>query len=183
MRIAFNAQFLQEPFTGTGRYVYNLLAALGRVDGVNEYRLLTPRETPVRPETPDTFAWETVPVGALARAGENIEKLVWEQRTFPQAARRLEADVMPVPPFAPPLRAHGVPSVVTILDVIPLRIAEYRASPAAQAYTRLVARAARRATMIIAISEFTKLDIMDALEVPPERIRVIGLAPDARFRP
>src|SRR5262249_38346167 len=150
MRVAFNAHFLQEPFTGTGRYVYNLLAALGRVDGINQYHLLAPREITVRPETPDTFKWETAPVGPLGHGGENVEKVIWEQRIFPMAAKRLRAHLAHVPHFAPPLRTLGVPTVVSILDVIPLRVPAYRGSPAVQAYSQLVARAAHHAAAVIA---------------------------------
>jgi glycosyltransferase involved in cell wall biosynthesis len=183
MRIAFNAQFLLLPQNGTGRYVYNLLGALGRVDGINEYRILTPRDPVVRPETPNSFKWQTFPVGALSRGGENIERLVWEQRTFSMAAKRVEADIAHVPQFAPPLRTYGIPTIVSILDVIPMRLPEYRATPSAQAYTQLLWRAASHATAVIAISEFTKHDIMEVLHIPEDRIRVIRLAVDSRFRP
>src|SRR6185312_15958670 len=51
MRVAFNALYLQEPHTGTGRYVTSLLSALGRVDGINEYLVLSPTEVKDVPET------------------------------------------------------------------------------------------------------------------------------------
>src|SRR5262249_43817732 len=146
MRIAINALFLQEPHTGTGRYLYNLLNALGRVDGVNEYLVLSPREPVEFPETPSTFEWNTVPVKRFQYAGENIAKLVWEQHTFPLAAKHADARLMHVPHFAPPLRTRGIPTLVTVHDVIAMRLPEYRASPAAQGYSRLVARGAKSAT-------------------------------------
>ncbi len=182
MRVAFNAQFLHEPFTGTGRYIYNLLVGLSRVDGVNEYHLLTPRDLAVRPETSNSFTWQTIPVGPIGHAGENVEKVIWEQRTFPMAAKRLGAHVAHIPHFAPPMRTYGVPIIVSILDVIAQRMPVYRSSPTVQAYAQLVARAAHHATSIIAISDFTKQDIMDTLHISAERIRVIHLAPDPRFR-
>ncbi len=182
MRVAFNAQFLQEPRTGTGRYVYNLLQSLGRVDGVTEYIVLSPRELPEVPETPSTFQWETWPVGKLGRRGENIEKVLWEQRAFPAAAQRFGASVMHVPHFAPPLRTHGIPTIVTIHDVINLRLPLYRSSPAVQAYSQLVARSAKHATCIVAVSEFSKCDIIETLGVPEERVRVIREAPAAQYR-
>jgi len=91
MRVAFNGLFLQEPQTGTGRYVYNLLASLGRVDGVTEYTVLSPQSMTQVPETPSTFQWETASVGYLRHAGDNLAKLAWEQRTFPKAAKRANA--------------------------------------------------------------------------------------------
>src|SRR5262245_57529064 len=125
MRIAFNGWFLQRPQTGTGRYVHNLLRSLGRVDGVNDYRIFCRREPAITPDTPSTFHWEVVPVGRLG-ASENLEKLVWEQRTFPSAAKRATARVLHIPHFAPPARSQGIPAIVTIHDVINLRLPLYR---------------------------------------------------------
>lgn len=182
MRVAFNALFLSEPRTGTGRYVYNLLRSLGRVDGVTEYLVLSPRPLEVAPETPSTFTWQTMPVGGASHGGENLEKVWWEQRTFPLIAKREEAALMHVPHFAPPLRSYGIPTVVTIHDVINLRLSTYRMSPAAQAYAQLVARAARNATIIVTVSEYSKRDIIETLNVAESRVRVIGEAPDTQHR-
>ncbi len=182
MRVAFNALFLQEPHSGTGRYTYNLLQSLGRVDGVTDYLVLSPREPRSAPETPSSFTWETVPVGQFRRGGENIEKLVWEQRTFPNAAKRAEASVMHIPHFAPPLYTHRIPTIVTVHDVINLRLPVYRASPAVQAYMRLVTRAARNATIILTVSEYSKQDIIEVLDLPEDRVRVIKEAPSTQYR-
>ena len=91
MRIAINALFLQEPHTGTGRYLFNLLNALGRVDGINEYLILRPHEPTDAPETPSTFEWQTVPLGRFQQRARTSAKVVWEQPRFPlggQARRR-----------------------------------------------------------------------------------------------
>jgi glycosyltransferase involved in cell wall biosynthesis len=181
MRVAFNGLFLQEPHTGTGRYTYNLLQSLGRVDGINEYLVLSPHQPKVIPDTPSTFTWKTVPVGRLG-ISENVEKVVWEQRTFPQAAKHADARVMHVPHFAPPLRGHGIPTIVTIHDVINLRLPVYRASASAQLYGRLVQRAVRHTALIITVSEFSKRDIVETLGVPEERVRVVSEAPAAQYR-
>jgi glycosyltransferase involved in cell wall biosynthesis len=182
MRIAINALFLQEPRTGTGRYLYNLLNALGRVDGINEYLLFSPRQPAELPETPSTFEWQTVPVGRFQHAGENVTKVVWEQHTFPLAAKHANARLMHVPHFAPPLRTRGIATLVTVHDVIAMRLPEYRATPAAQGYSRLVARAARHATAILTVSDYSKQDIIELLDVPAERVRVIREAPAPQYR-
>ncbi|HEY7834444.1 MAG TPA: glycosyltransferase family 1 protein [Ktedonobacterales bacterium] len=182
MRIAFNGLFLQDPGSGTGQYTRHLLEALGRVDGANDYVILSPRDVPDRPETPSTFEWQTAPVGRLERGGRNVEKLVWEQYTFPAAAKRQRARLMHIPHFAPPLLTHGIPAVVTIHDVITLRLPAYRASPAAAAYAQLVARAAKQSAMVIAVSEYSKRDIMELLGLAEDRIRVVYEAPAPRYR-
>jgi len=183
MRVAVNAQFLHEPHTGTGRYLYNLLSALGRVDGVNEYVALTasPLSPDAIPETPSTFQWEVAP-SSVRRGGASIQKLIWEQRSFPKAAKHFDARLMHVPHFASPLRTYGIPVVVTIHDVINLRLPLYRAKASAQVYAGLVARAARSATAIIAVSDYSKKDIIELIGVPAERITVIGEAPAPTYR-
>ncbi len=182
MRIAINGLFLEEPGSGTGQYTRHLLQALGRVDGINEYLILSPHDITDQPETPSTFTWKTVPVGSLKRGGQNIEKLVWEQHTFPSAAKREQARIMHVPHFAPPLRTQGIPTVVTIHDVIGLRLPAYRASPSVAAYNRLVASAAKQASMVIAVSEYCKRDIMELIGLPSDRVRVVLEAPAAQYR-
>jgi glycosyltransferase involved in cell wall biosynthesis len=182
MRIAFNALFLQHRGSGTGQYVWHLLRALGRVDGVNEYLVLSPREPNDPPETPSTFVWKTVPLRSLERGGPSVEKLAWEQYVFPAAARREHARLMHVPHFASPLLTHAIPTIVTIHDVITLKLPAYRASPATATYARLVAGGARRATIVITDSQSSKRDIMETLHIPAERIRVVPLAASPQYR-
>ncbi|MBF6589194.1 MAG: glycosyltransferase family 4 protein [Ktedonobacterales bacterium] len=181
MRVAFNALFLEKPQTGTGRYTAHLLAALGRVDGINDYVVFSPSKPAHEPETPSTFAWQVAPVGPPRRGGKRIEKVIWEQRVFPLAAKQRDARVMHIPYFAPVFRAHGIPSVVTIHDVISLRLPEYRASARAHAYARLMRRAIHHATAVIAVSNHAKSDIVEFLGVPEERITVIYEAPPPHY--
>jgi glycosyltransferase involved in cell wall biosynthesis len=181
MRIALNAQLLSQPRSGTGRYIYNLLAALGRLDTSSEYRILSTQQLTERPQVPTSMRWEVLPPGGLTARSAAMEKLFWEQRAFPRAAHALQADIMHIPYFAPPRRTYGIPSIVTIHDVISQRLPEYRASMRLRAYARFVARAAPRAAAVIAVSNHGKHDIAHTLGVPPERIYVTYEAPDPRF--
>ncbi|HXL38483.1 MAG TPA: glycosyltransferase family 1 protein, partial [Ktedonobacteraceae bacterium] len=75
------------------------------------------------------------------------------------------------------------PSVITIHDVIPLRMPQYRTDPKMKAYLQLITRAAHKATLIITISQHAKHDIIDALKLPAERIRVIYEAAGDEYQP
>ena len=110
MRVAINAQILTEPRGGTVRYIYNLLDALGKLDISNEYHLLSSRALRQRPETPPNLRWEIALVGDFASRRPGLEKLIWEQRAFPKAARRVQADLMHVPYFNSLLRTFGIPA-------------------------------------------------------------------------
>jgi glycosyltransferase involved in cell wall biosynthesis len=183
MRIAFNAQILTEPRGGTVRYIYNLLAALGQIDTRNAYHLLSSRALSQRPETPPNLRWEITRVGDFAVRRPGLEKLIWEQRAFPRAARRAQADLMHVPYFNSPLRTFGIPTVVTILDVIPQRFPEYRTATSEKALAELAVRAAHRAAAVITISNYCKWEIINTLGIPADRIAVTYLAADPRLRP
>ncbi len=180
MKIGINALFFQYPATGSGQYMTHLLAALAEIDHDNDYVLLGPQ--PLEQSTTPAFPYQVKPVPGFANNRENFEKLLWEQLTGPAAAREAGVDLFHVPYFAPPLLPR-TPTIVTIHDVIPLRLPLYQAGTKVKAYMRLVSQAAHNATMIITISQHARQDIIDALKIPSERIRVIYQAAGAEYRP
>ncbi|HLI07549.1 MAG TPA: glycosyltransferase family 1 protein [Ktedonobacteraceae bacterium] len=183
MKIGINALFYQYPASGSGQYLSHLLHALSEVDSRNEYILFGPRLLPQNSSLPQTtFPYQVQSVPSFAARNENIAKVVWEQWTGPAAARKTGVDIFHVPHFAPPL-VPRTPTVVTIHDVIPLRLPLYRAGTRVAAYIRLVARAAHCATLIITVSQHAKQDMIDALKLPAERIRVIYEAAGEEYRP
>ncbi len=165
MKVAINAWFAGQPATGSGQYTMRLLPAL-------------------RACAPD---WEFVPVppsrGPLARLlGENLFKVGFEQREFPRAARKLRADVAHVPYWGGPMRC-AVPVVVTIHDLIPLVLPEYRGDWRVRMYMRLVAASAHRAAVVLTDSEASRRDILEHLRLNPDRVRTVYLAADEAYRP
>lgn len=182
MKIALNALFLQTPASGSGQYLLHLLHALNEIDQRNEYVLLGAKPIAVNGNALAPFPYRVSSVPSPARRNENIEKVVWEQITGPAAAHQADIDLFHVPYFAPPLFPR-TPTVVTIHDVIPLRLPAYQASAMVKAYMRLVARAAHNATLIITVSQHAKQDMMDALRLPAERIRVTYEAAGDEYKP
>ncbi len=188
MKIGINAYFFKIPASGSGQYLKHLLHALAEVDGQNKYILfgsqpLTQEGTEYPQGLSSTkFPYRAYPAPAFSRRNENIEKVIWEQFTAPAAAKKAGVDIFHVPYFAPPLLPR-TPTIVTIHDVIPLRLPAYRAGAKVEAYMRLVARAAHSATLIITVSQHAKQDMMGALNLPAERIRVIYEAAGEEYTP
>jgi glycosyltransferase involved in cell wall biosynthesis len=180
MKIGINALFMQYPTTGSGQYLTNFTKALREIDDHNEYILLGPQATSHADNSP--FPYHVHPVAGFARKKENIAKVFWEQFTCPAAARACNADLLHVPYFAPPLLPR-TPTIVTIQDIIPLRLPAYRPAGKIKLYMDLVARAAHRATMVITISQHARQDIMDVLHIPSKRIRVIYQAVGEEYQP
>jgi len=182
MRIALNALFLQTPANGSGQYLLHLLHALKEVDQQNEYLLLGAKPIADNGSALTPFPYRVSPPPSPARRNENVEKVVWEQFTGPAAARKAGIDLFHVPYFAPPLILR-TPTVVTIHDVIPLRLPAYQAGTMVKAYMRLVAHAAHNATLIITVSQHARQDMMDALHLPAEHIRVTYEAAGDEYKP
>ncbi len=181
MKIGINGLFLQTPASGSGQYLLHLLKELQEVDQHNDYLVLGAQPlAPRQPRLP--FPYHGHPVAPFMARNENVAKLTWEQFTGPLAARQAGVDLLHVPYFAPPLFPR-TPTVVTIHDVIPLRLPAYRAGAHVAAYIHLVARAARRATLIITVSEYARRDMIDALHLPAERVRVTYEAAGDQYRP
>jgi glycosyltransferase involved in cell wall biosynthesis len=180
MKIGINALFMPYPTTGSGQYLTNLIKALAEINDHNEYILLGPQPTPYSDKSP--LPYHVHPVTRFARKQENIEKVLWEQLTCPAAARAAKVDLLHVPYFAPPLIPR-TPTIVTIQDIIPLRLPAYRLAGKIKLYMDLIARAAHRATMVIAISQHVRQDIIDVLHIPSERIRVIHQAIGEEYQP
>ena len=183
MRIAINGMFWDQPNVGSGQYLHGLLGALERLAPEHQYVLLLPVPRGSNIETFERPNVQMFPiVTPFDTRSANLAKLWFEQVGVPRAAARLGADVLHVPYFAPPL-VSPVPVVATVLDIIPLLLPEYRGGMAVRAYMRLVARGARRARQVIAISDASRRDIIRHLGCAPERVTTIRLAAGPQYRP
>jgi len=181
MQIALNAWFWDSPTTGSGQYTRRLVEHLAAVAPDLEIVLVAPEDKipNPKPQTPNIQFRLTANRYRLPAA---LGKVWFEQVAFPRACARLGADVAHVPYWAPPIRPT-VPTVVTIHDLIPLLLREYRGGPLVRLYTALVGTAARSAALVLTDSEASRRDIVAHLALPSERVRVVYLAADERYTP
>ena len=177
MRIAVNAWFWNQPGTGSGQYTRQLVQALGALAPEIEIRLVFPAPGGYRTAAPA----EAENAGPAAPPS-NTAKLRFEQVDFPRAAGAVRADLAHVPYWAPPLRSP-VPLVVTVHDIIPRVLREYRGGPFVRAYTALVSSAAHGAGAVLTDSESSKRDIVAHLGIPAERVHAIPLAAGPAYAP
>lgn len=185
MKIGINTMFFRHPASGSGQYLIHLLNALADIDTQNEFLLVgpDPLSPSVKAQLKAPFPHYVKPVTGPLGRNASLEKMIWEQWTGPGVARRHQVDLLHVPHFASPFFTRSMPVVVTIHDVIPLRLPLYRASARARVYSTVVARAAQRATMVITVSQHAKQDMIDALKIPAERIRVTYEAAGEEYTP
>lgn len=179
MRVALNGWFfVHHAHTGTGQYLRALLERLPQAAPRHEYVLVAPASTADALALPEGCGLHLVKCGA-----SDFDKLYFEQYLFPRACRALKADIAHVPHWAPPLFFKDRPFVVTIHDLIPRLLPEYRGRLPAQAYTALVSAATPGAAMILADSDASRRDILRVLRLPEKKVRTVYLAADARYAP
>jgi glycosyltransferase involved in cell wall biosynthesis len=111
-------------------------------------------------------------LGGSSRALVPVRDVGWYLAALPARARKDGVNVLHCPTHRAPIRSP-VPLVVTFHDLAVLRYPE-TFNRWTRTYSRLalpgVAKAARR---LIAVSEFTKRELLDLLEVSEEKVRVI----------
>lgn len=179
MHVAFNAYFWNQTNTGSGQYLRQLVYALQKLVSDLEITLIYPQQTDgVGPEkVPSAVKVRVVPL----RPGY-VGKVLFEQITFPQACREVGADLAHVPYWGGPLRSP-IPLVVTVHDIITLLVPEYRQKLGARLYNALVTASARGANHILTDSFSSKLDIMDHLGIPEERVTAVYLGRHPQYTP
>lgn len=182
MKIGISSIWLKYPSTGIGESFMHLLKALAEVDQSNEYILLGPQSTPWSNVAGSRFTVQTASVPAFAARKKSAERMIWEQLTGPALARKAGVDLFHIPYFAPSLISRS-PTIITIHDVIQLLLPSYRVGAKKKLYLDLLARAARKASLIITISQHARQDIVNTLNIPPDRIRVTYLAAGDEFFP
>lgn len=174
MRIGIDAHMVGARETGNETYIVNLLRELLAMDGEDRYIPLTPFPSAVEAVCGPAARDRTIrirPAPSLLRVPLGI----------PLAAYRHSLDLLHMTYIIPP--ACPVPTVVTVHDV------SFEAYP--QTFSvrdRLllswgVPCAVRRATRIIAVSEYTKQDLIRRYGLPEEKIDVTHEAAAPLFRP
>ncbi|MBA3734288.1 MAG: glycosyltransferase family 4 protein [Actinobacteria bacterium] len=158
MRVAIDVSPLVQTRAGTARYLESLLRELRRRDDVEV--------------TTRTF-------GRTDRASTLARDAVW----YPFLLGREDtADVLHCPTYRGPTRSR-VPLVVTVHDLAVFRHPE-AFNRWTRAYSpRVVPRVLAAAQRVIAVSDFTRRELIELLRVPEEKIRVVPNAVGDEFTP
>jgi len=160
LKVGYDVSPLELDNAGTARYVRGVLSELDNREDVEVQELR---------------------FGGSGRATAAVRDALWYPLLLPLGARGL--DVLHCTTFRAPLRSRA-PVVVTVHDLAAIRFPELFT-----AWTRLYARTLlpavlRAATRVLAVSEFTKRDVVELARVPEERIDVaLNAADTAVFRP
>ncbi|MGC9349129.1 MAG: glycosyltransferase family 4 protein [Anaerolineae bacterium] len=177
--VVFNAHLLAGDASyrsaGISVYIANLLRALDLANLDYRFQILMGHGY-----LPDGVRFPVV--RSRLSTAQPWRRLLWEQAVMPGWLRRLQVDLLHAPAFVGPLLTRRR-QVITVHDLSFLRYPEYfrRGN---RTYLRMMTRlACRRATAVIAVSDFTAGEVVRLLGVPEDRVFRVYNGVDPRFRP
>lgn len=168
MKIGINARFLTQPYTGIGQHTKNLLQALAKIDHKNTYFLAVPLK--VNFVLPKNFHLQVIKEKNIKYAG--VKKTFWEQVQVPTFFKQKKVDLIHyLYPCNPRIKTE-IPEIVTIHDVIPWTMPEYRKKLLTRTYQWNAKKSAKKADLIITVSEEMRKELKKLLKIPQEKIAV-----------
>jgi glycosyltransferase involved in cell wall biosynthesis len=159
LNVAFDVTPLVQTRAGTARYINGLLRELrGR----------------------DELTLSTRSFGGAGRLWNLPRDVVWYPFLLDRSVR--DADVLHCPTFRGPVRAR-TPLVVTVHDLAVLRQPEVFNRWSRAYGPRVIPRVLRTARRVIAVSDFTKRELVELFDLDETKILVVPNAVDDTFTP
>jgi len=171
--IAIDGRSLRGERTGVGTYTYNLLQHLPLLDPFLRILLIADGDL----EAPSWTGAEGIQF--LNIPSRSLNNFVWTNLSLARRLKKVPCDIFHSPGYTIPLWLH-VPSAVTIHDVsyaVNPRWYSYKNSVARRAWYRL---SARRASLILTPSEFSRREIMRVYGTPAHKIFVVSMGVEKR---
>ncbi|MDP8255681.1 MAG: glycosyltransferase family 1 protein [Candidatus Alcyoniella australis] len=181
MRIGLNSEKVLERTTGVGCYAYNLVRGLLEIDRDNRYVLFFHSDAGCYAGEP-WLAGPNVELDQYGAKGSNPRRILWEQLGLPGRARRSKLDVFHYIDHTLSMIGKPVPTAITVHDLAFFRHPEaYTRSR--RIYKSLVSpRSIRRADRVIAVSEYTRQEVLEITGADPDKVSVVYNGIDGEFR-
>jgi len=176
MRIGIDARMYSTSFTGIGRYVFELVKQLIKIDKKNEYVLF------MNKPHYDEFDPPNKRVSKVLVNAKHYS--IAEQTRFLWKIRRNKIDLMHFTHFNAPVLYRGK-SVVTIHDLTLSFFPGKKMNSWShrKAYEFVLNRAVKNASRIICVSGHTKKDLLNVTGVDSARAEIIYEGVDEQFKP
>lgn len=184
MHIGINAQLLSLSQnyrnSGVSRYIRYLLTGLAERPGKHEYTAFVNG-----PEVVERLALEHPQITwfpAPWPESQPAARIAWEQFALPKLIRQKHIDVLHSPVnILPQLLPQHCAGVITLHDLAFLRFPNVLTRSKRLYHQTFTVRSIRHATMIISVSESTKQDAIELVEIPGARIQTVYPCIDSQF--
>lgn len=179
MRIAVNTRlFLKNRLEGIGWFAHEMLSRLVKQHPEHEFIFFFDR--PFHPDF--VFDKNVTPVVLGPQARHPFLYILWCEWSIPRALKKYKADVYFSPDGLGSLNTK-VPTCITIHDLAYLHYPQFMDTLHRWHYRKYLPLFARKATRVVAVSEFTRQDIVHAYALPEEKIDVVYNGAHEAYRP
>ncbi len=165
---------------GIGRYTRSIVSALAKLDTENRYTLVVSKDSPPEnlPPLPENFAVKMLPFS------ERWLTILWHRLNLPLWIDRWAGgfDLFHSPDFVLPPLAN-TPGLLTVHDLSFMKHPDGALPKLRDWLLNVVPKSVNKAAHILADSESTKIDLQELLNVPAEKISVVGAGVETRFQP
>lgn len=168
MRLAMDIRKYQD--YGIGTYIRNLVSMFGR----------TPEIDGVYLAGADTITNEHVNIAGTIIQDDSPKYSIRELFSISAKANASAADLFHAPHYTLPVGLR-MPSVVTVHDIIHLRMKQYYGIPQRSYASLMVRHACRNSSAVIAVSQFAKDELIETFGITPEKVRVVHHGVEPRF--
>ncbi len=177
MIVGFEAKRLFQNFSGLGNYSRNTVNLLSKYHPQDRYVLFAPVVTDLYalPE----FVTVISPVSKFSKRFKSFWRIFKVSGLLKKNNIEVFHGLSHVLPFW--LKKSGIPSVLTIHDVIYMRFPQFYKKADRMIYRFHTSSGCRRATKILAISHQSKNDLIQYFGIDPDKIVVIHQSCDKRF--
>ncbi len=184
MNIGINASFLRKPGNGIGQVTLHFLTELAKQVKSNRslrnHKFFIYTEDPIDIKLPKNFIVRSfLP---FYRRDDLFRKLLWEKYSLLHKAHRDHCDVfISLYQSATVIKYIDMKHVMIVHDVIPHACPEYINNLRKKLYWERVEIGMYSASSIVAVSEYTKSDLEDKLNIKATKITVAPIAVDPIF--
>lgn len=162
--------------TGIGTYTYQLINYINKIDSVNDYTVFLPHHCSSNIDFKSNFSIEEIT--------ENLEENFWDEVNIPNILKGKDIELYHVPQNGIGLPLDKKCSfVITLHDVIPYKMPETSSARYLKLFSEVLPKIVQMCDGIITVSNYSKMDILEAFNFPKEKIYVTHLASEDIYVP
>ena len=170
MKIAINGAYNQDQASGLGVVTSNLINKLVNTDKKWNFQIYSYADS-LKNQYPNNFISVTNTISPDRGFSGHVRRLLWYQTSLSWQLKKNQTDLF-FSPASEGMFFPSVPQIVTVHDLIPLKYPEV--SPKWRYYyLYLLPLILRKSQKIIAISEYTKKDLVETYKLKSDLIEVV----------
>ncbi|MGG5462864.1 glycosyltransferase family 4 protein [Clostridium sp. B9] len=162
--------------TGIGNYTYQIINNLYQIDFLNEYNILTPKNSALNLSEKNNFKY--------LPSNTNDEKNFWKFINTPNPSQNILGDIYHIPQNGIGLsKPNGIKTVITLHDIIPMKMPETVSDTFLKIFHSNIKSILDNSDGIVTVSNYSKEDISKTFSYPKEKIFVTHLAAEEIYKP